>query len=306
MASAVDSKTVDPKKANKFVLNNGHTMPAVGLGTYRMRDQEEVLEVVNHALAAGYRMFDTAAVYRNESFLKEAFRRLLPRYDLDRDDIFITTKLSPAEHGRPEVIKKAYANSLENLGTEYIDMYLVHFPGSARIAVDDKKNTELRHATWESMVELYDAGKVNGIGVSNFTNYHLELLMERNHGVVPAVNQVEWHPFYYQTELLDYCKANDIVLQAYCSLGGKSVSNNELLLHPSVTKIAQTLGVTNAQVLLKWARQQNVAIIPKSTNPVHIKQNISLNFEISPEDMRILNNLNKNPVKYAWDPRNVV
>ncbi|KAJ8737520.1 hypothetical protein PYW08_000115 [Mythimna loreyi] len=301
MASAVDSKSM------KFILNTGHAMPAVGLGTYRMRDQAEVLEVVDHALSAGYRMFDTAAVYRNESFLKEAFRILLPRYDLDRDDIFITTKLSPSEHGRPGAIEKAYSASLQNLGTDYIDMYLVHFPGTPKYSIDDKKNTELRHATWESMVELYDRGIVNGIGVSNFTNYHLELLMERNHGVVPAINQVEWHPFYYQMELLDYCKANDIVLQAYCSLGGKSVSNNELLLHPSVTKIAVTLGVTNAQVLLKWALEHNVAIIPKSTNPVHIKQNITLNFDMSPEDMRVLDNLsNKNSVKYAWDPRGVV
>lgn len=299
MAAAFDEK-------NEFLLNTGHPMPAVGLGTYRIREQQEVLEVVEHALSAGYRMFDTAAVYHNESFLKEAFRKLLPRYGLDRDDIFITTKLSPAEHGKPEVIKQAYEASMENLGTNYADLYLIHFPGTQKIAAENEKNTELRHATWESMVDLYDNGVVNAIGVSNFTNYHLDLLMERNHGVVPAVNQVEWHPFYYQMELLDYCKANDIVLQAYCSLGGKSINNDELLMHPSVTKIAQSLGVANAQVLLKWARQLNVAIIPKSKDPLHIKQNISLDFDISPEDMQILGNLSKNKVKYAWDPRVVV
>lgn len=118
--------------------------------------------------------------------------------------------------------------------------------------------------------------------------------------------KVEWHPFYYQKELLDYCKATDIVLQAYCSFGGKSVNNDELLRHPSVTKIAKGLSVTNAQVLLKWAVQQDVAVIPKSTNPLHMKQNICLNFNISPEDMQILGNLSEDKVKYAWDPSDVV
>lgn len=119
--------------------------------------------------------------------------------------------------------------------------------------------------------------------------------------------KVEWHPFYYQMELLDYCKANDIVLQAYCSLGGKSLKNDDLLTHPEVTAIARKLEVTNAQLLLRWALQQDVAVIPKSTNPLHIKQNISLNFDIAPEDLHTLNNLSTGTsVKYAWDPSIIV
>ena len=117
---------------------------------------------------------------------------------------------------------------------------------------------------------------------------------------------MEWHPFFYQKELQNYCKANDIVLQAYCSLGGKSVDNNDLLLHPNVTKIAKDLDVTNAQVLLRWALQQDISVIPKSTNPEHIKQNIALNFDLSAEHMHILNNLKTYKVKYAWDPSSVV
>ncbi|XP_035440687.1 uncharacterized oxidoreductase YtbE [Spodoptera frugiperda] len=303
MAAALDSNIT----STKITLNNGTQMPAVGLGTYRIRSPEVIMTVVDQALSAGYRMFDTAAVYRNETSLREAFKTLLPKHGLERDDIFITTKLSPAEHGGSEAISRAYKHSLENLGLDFADLYLIHFPGTQKLAVNDKRNAELRLTTWASMVELYDNGLVNAIGVSNFTKYHLKLLMERNHGVVPAVNQVEWHPFYYQMELLDYCKANDIVLQAYCSLGGKSLKNDDLLTHPEVTAIARKLEVTNAQLLLRWALQQDVAVIPKSTNPLHIKQNISLNFDIAPEDLHTLNNLSTGTsVKYAWDPSIIV
>uniref|UniRef100_A0A2A4JN78 NADP-dependent oxidoreductase domain-containing protein n=2 Tax=Heliothis virescens TaxID=7102 RepID=A0A2A4JN78_HELVI len=302
MASAVDSTLV----TTRYTLNNGLLMPAVGLGTYRIRSPDLIMHAVDEALSAGYRMFDTAAVYRNETYLRDAFKTLLPKHGLERDDIFITTKLSPADHGGPDVIKKAYQQSINNLGLDFADLYLIHFPGTQRLQCGDSRNTELRLATWASMVELYDNGLVNAIGVSNFTVYHLKHLMETSHGVIPVVNQVEWHPFYYQMELLDFCKENDIILQAYCSLGGKSAQNDDLVNHPAVTKIARKLEVTSAQVLLRWALQQEVAIIPKSTDPEHIRQNISLNFTIAPEDMHILNNLTNDGVKYAWDPSVVV
>nr|XP_021187535.2 uncharacterized oxidoreductase YtbE [Helicoverpa armigera] len=302
MASAV----VDyPVVTKYFPLNTDHDMPAVGLGTYRIHKHDTIMHVVDEALSAGYRMFDTAAVYRNEASLGEALKLLLPQHGLDRDDIFVTTKLSPADHGDKDIVKKAYQASLQKLDIDFIDLYLMHFPGTARLQIGDPKNTEMRLKTWASMVDLYDDGWVNAIGVSNFTVAHLQQLMEANHDVYPAVNQVEWHPFYYQMELMDYCKKNSIVLQAYSSLGGKSVQNDDLLKHPAVTKIARKLEVTNAQVLLRWALQQEVAIIPKSTNPEHIRQNIALDFTIAPEDMNILNNL-ENEVKYAWDPSNVV
>lgn len=118
--------------------------------------------------------------------------------------------------------------------------------------------------------------------------------------------QVEWHPFYYQTELLEFCKENEILLQAYCSLGGTSANNDALLRHPAVTKIAHKLEVSNAQVLLAWALQQDVAVIPKSTEPKHIRENIALNFIIPNEDMRVLNDLGSQKIKYAWDPSVVV
>lgn len=302
MASALDLDTVT---TTRFRLNNGNSMPAVGFGTYRIRCGETIMKVVDEALSAGYRMFDTASVYHNELLLNAAFKELLPKHELEREDIFVTTKLSPYDHKETELIEKAYKQSIENLGLEYVDLYLIHFPGTAKLACDDKRNIEIRNSIWASLVHLYDNGQVNAIGVSNFTEKHLQQILKNNHGVIPVVNQVEWHPYYYQTELLDYCKANEITLQAYCSFGGASSNDSTLIKHPSVTKIARKLEVTNAQVLLRWALQQDISVIPKSTDPKHIRENICLNFKIPEEDMRILNNLSSQKIKYAWDPSNV-
>ncbi|XP_026316701.1 uncharacterized protein LOC113227679 isoform X2 [Hyposmocoma kahamanoa] len=286
----------------KFTLNNGMQMPAVGIGTYRIRKGDDIMKVVEYALDAGYRLFDTAAVYNNESHLKEAFRVLLPKYGLDRDDIFVTTKLSPSNYGGSDVVHRAYQKSLENLGLDQVDLFLIHFPGVARLNASDVRNQKIREMTWASLEELYDDGRVNAIGVSNFTIRHLDEIAS-NHSVMPAVNQVEWHPFYHQPELLNYCKEKDIVVQAYCSFGGTSSSNTDLVDHPVVKKIAKKLDVSCAQVLLVWALQQDVAVIPKSTNPERIKENITLNFRIPDEDMKLLNALGEQNTKYAWDPK---
>nr|XP_013189283.1 unnamed protein product [Amyelois transitella] len=300
------SSTKSSAYTAKFTLNNGTIMPAIGLGTYRMRTGDVIMRVVDWALAAGYRMFDTAAVYGNEIHLGAAFKTLLPKYELERDDIFVTTKLSPSDYGNKEIVESAYMKSLDNLGLDYVDLYLIHFPGASKIPATDLNNKRLRDVTWQALTELYDDGRVNAIGVSNFTVSHLEQLMLNNHGVIPAVNQVEWHPYYYQESLLNYCKQNDILLQAYCSFGGTSASNMALMHDPVVQKIARTLNVTCAQVLLAWALQQDVAVIPKTTSQVHLKDNISLNFTIPNEEMKALNALGGLKIKYAWDPTAVV
>ncbi|CAH0402014.1 unnamed protein product [Chilo suppressalis] len=295
----------DPLLPSVFTLNNGTKMPAVGLGTYRIRNSELLMKTVDYALGAGYRMFDTAAVYGNEVHLKNALNCLLPKYGLMREDIFITTKLSPADHGSPDVVNNAYKRSLDNLGLDYVDLYLVHFPGSAKIPAEDPRNPKLRDSTWAGMTKLYDDGLVNAIGVSNFNIRHLKDIMNCNHGVVPAVNQVEWHPYYHQKDLLKFCKQNDILLQAYCSLGGTSASNTDLLDDPVVKKIAMKHEATCAQVLLVWAVQQDVAIIPKSTNLGRIKENITFNFKLTCEEIKALDALGEHNIKYAWDPNTV-
>ncbi|KAG6452474.1 uncharacterized oxidoreductase YtbE isoform X2 [Manduca sexta] len=289
----------NPALPSYFTLNNGVQMPAIGLGTYRIRNSDAVFKALDSALEAGYRMFDTASVYGNEVHIKNAFSVLLPKYGLEREDIFITTKLY---HGGGELTEKACQQSLDNLGVDYVDLYLIHFPGSAKIPADDKRNREMREMTWSKLTELYDDGRMNALGVSNFTIRHLKDLMKCNHGVVPAVNQVEWHPYYHQNSLYKYCKANDIVLQAYCSLGGTSASNTALLNDPVVVRTAKKLEATPAQILLVWALQQDIAIIPKSITPERIKENFSLNFKIPDEDMKALQQLGENNVKYAWDP----
>ncbi|XP_053624495.1 uncharacterized oxidoreductase YtbE-like [Plodia interpunctella] len=299
------STEATPAHTGKFILNNGKVMPAIGLGTFRIRNGDVVMKVMDWALNAGYRMFDTAAVYGNESHLKIALKTLLPKYGLEREDIFITTKLSPSDHGTKEIVEHAYKKSLENLGLDYVDLYLIHFPGTAGIPSNHINNKHIRNETWKALAELYKEGRIKAIGVSNFTVVHLEQLMANNYGVIPAVNQVEWHPYYQPQDVLIYCKKNNILLQAYCSFGGTSSVNMSMMQDPGVNKIAKTLNVSCAQVLLAWALQQGIAVIPKSTSQARINENISINFTIPNEDMKVLNALGSRKIKYAWDPTEV-
>ncbi|XP_034829357.1 uncharacterized oxidoreductase YtbE-like [Maniola hyperantus] len=286
----------------QFTLSNGVKMPAVGLGTYRIRNNEVLYNAVDNALEAGYRLFDTAAVYQNEQYLGNALRDLLPKYGLTRQDIFITTKLSPSDLGGN--VSKAFNTSLENLGLEYIDLYLIHFPGASRIHAQNSNNAELRIETWNAFTKLYDQGKVKAIGVSNFTVRHLTELAKAT-TVGPMVNQVEWHPHYYQRDLQQYCKDHNILLQAYCSFGGLAVSNNSLMEDLVVVDIAAKYNATSAQVLLAWALHRGVAVIPKSTTPQRIKENIQLNFKLSESDLSQIDKLGAVNCKYAWDPNPV-
>ncbi|CAG4961969.1 unnamed protein product [Parnassius apollo] len=238
-----------------FTLNNGVKLPAVGLGTYRVRQPDVIMQAVDEALAAGYRLY------------------------------------APSEHGNSAVIKQAYQKSLDNLGVDYIDLFLIHFPGAARLPSGDQRNAKLRASTWRGMLDLYDEGCVNSIGVSNFTLKHLKDLNMRATGVYPVVNQVEWHPYYYQEDLRAYCMKNEICLQAYCSFGGTSHQDTTLLKDPVVKGIAERHEATPAQVLLAWALQQDVAVIPKSVDPARIRENITIEFRLTEHDIKALNNL---------------
>ncbi|XP_028179119.1 uncharacterized oxidoreductase YtbE-like [Ostrinia nubilalis] len=287
----------------RYVLNNGLEMPSIGLGTFRMRQADIIVETFDEALSAGYRMFDTATAYNNEGLIKEALETLLPKHGLERDDIFITTKLAPSDHGN-ERVRAAYQRSLDLLGLEYVDLYLIHFPGTANIPANDMRNFRMRDMTWRTLTEMYDEGLINSIGVSNFTQRHLDEIISSSH-VTPTVNQVEWHPFYHDYDLLKFCKENDIQLQAYCSFGGSSHDNNELLNNPVVTQIAKKHNATSAQVLLVWALQHDIAVIPKTTHPDRLKENITLQFKLTPEEIKALNGLGERNMKYAWDPKAV-
>ncbi|CAG5051436.1 unnamed protein product [Parnassius apollo] len=212
---------------------------------------------------------------------------------------------APSVHGNSAVIKQAYQKSLDNLGVDYIDLFLIHFPGAARLPSGDLRNAKLRASTWRGMLDLYDEGCVNSIGVSNFALKHFKDLNMKTTGVYPVVNQVEWHPYYYQEDLRAYCMKNEICLQAYCSFGGTSNQDTTLLKDPVVKGIAERHEATPAQVLLAWALQQDVAVIPKSVDPARIRENITIEFRLTDHEIKALNNLGNKKKKYAWDPTSV-
>ncbi|XP_043580490.1 aldose reductase-like isoform X1 [Bombus pyrosoma] len=287
--------------AKNVLLSSGYTMPLIGFGTYKIQGRDVIYEVVDESLKVGFRSFDTAVVYRNEEDIGYALKNLLPKYNLQRSDIFITTKLSPSEHGDPKGIEKSVQRSLKALNTTYIDLYLIHWPGAAYIPESSTNNPSLRAKTWDKLVELKKQGFIRSIGVSNYTIKHLEELLQNCKDIPPSVNQVELHPHYHQKELIKYCNNKGIHVQAYSSLGTSSSTN--LLRDPIVVKIATQLNVSPAQLLLNWALQQGIGIIPKAVKKEHIRDNIQLDFVIDEESMKALFSLPQH--KYAWDPSNV-
>ncbi|XP_021932872.1 uncharacterized protein LOC110836223 isoform X4 [Zootermopsis nevadensis] len=284
-----------------FTLNTGQKMPMVGC-TYRIHGQSVIYRVIEAGLKAGYRAFDTAAVYRNEEAIGLALKTLLPKFSLSREDIFLTTKLDPSDHGKGTTTK-AVKDSLKKLGTSYLDLYLIHWPGVSRLPVHSPDNALIRSNTWHELVSLHRQGVLRAIGISNYTVQHLKELIKNSHGVIPAVNQVEYHPHYKQPELLKLCQDKGVLLQAYCSLGGSS--DRRLLEDATVGIVAKKLCRSPAQILLRWALQQGIGVIPKSVSPDHVSDNMKLDFIIPDSDMNALNNI---PIveKYAWDPTPVV
>ncbi|KAG9274285.1 hypothetical protein AMEX_G11192 [Astyanax mexicanus] len=280
------------------LLNTGAHMPLVGLGTYRLQGPEDTYQVVDAALTAGYRAFDTAAVYRNEAEIGQALRSLLPKHGLSRADVFITSKLSPKDQGTKA--RDGCLRSLEQLGLDYIDLFLIHWPGTQGRDVRDKRNPENRSQSWATLEDFHKEGKFKAIGVSNYTVKHMQELL-KSCRVVPAVLQVEFHPRLAQKELRALCDESGVCFQAYSSL-----ATGVLLTDPVVQAVAQRCGRTPAQVLLRWALQQNVPVLPKSAQPMRVQQNSCLfDFELSESDMARLSALDCGE-KFCWDPSLVV
>lgn len=256
-------------------LNNGVVMPQIGLGVWQAKDGDEVEQAVETAIECGYRLIDTAAVYGNEQGVGTA----IAGSGVPRDKLFITTKVWNADQGYAQTLA-AFDNSLERLGLDYIDLYLIHWPVPAKDMYID---------TWRALEKLYSNGKIRAIGVSNFTVEYLERLMSES-TITPAVNQIELHPHLSQVGLRDYCKKHGIVVESYSPLGG---AGGKLLDEPVLRQIGEKYGKSPAQITIRWHLQNELIVIPKSVTPKRIEENIDVfDFELSSEDMDAIDNLN--------------
>eukprot|EP00735_Rhodelphis_limneticus_P011207 TRINITY_DN4276_c0_g1::TRINITY_DN4276_c0_g1_i1::g.8046::m.8046 TRINITY_DN4276_c0_g1::TRINITY_DN4276_c0_g1_i1::g.8046 ORF type:complete len:285 (-),score=17.26,sp/P22045/PGFS_LEIMA/46.40/1e-84,Aldo_ket_red/PF00248.16/3.1e-56 TRINITY_DN4276_c0_g1_i1:650-1504(-) len=276
-------------------LSNGVHIPLLALGTFRSRGQD-AYDAVKHALELGYRHIDTAAIYRNEEQVGKAIRDS----GIPRAEVFLTSKLAPTDMLSYEGVLQSFERSLQELQTGYLDLYLIHWPGAAKLQVQDPRNQDRRKQAWLALEKLYQEGKCRAIGVSNYYQHHLEDLFKYC-SIKPMVNQFEIHPMLQQRALRDFCATNNIICEAYSSLG-----QGDLLGHTIVLDIAQELQRTPAQILLRWALQQPLVIMPKSIRKERIAENCMLyDFELSPKHMQLLDSLEQNK-HFCWDPTSVV
>jgi methylglyoxal/glyoxal reductase len=265
-----------------YGLNTGKKVPAIGFGTWEIKGDDAAHDAVLAALEAGYRLIDTARIYGNEKGVGRALRDS----GIPREELFITTKLWNEDQGYERTIK-ACEESLEKLGLDYLDLYLIHWPATSK-----------RHDAWKAFEELYANGVIKAAGVSNYTVDHLQELQSQS-DLVPAVNQVEFHLFIYEQQkaVLDYCQQQGILLEAY-----SPISRLGSEVPPEVQSVATRLGKTPQQIVLRWCLQHGTLPLPRSTNPDHIKANMAVfDFELTDEDMAALNTLSDGE-RVTWDP----
>lgn len=264
---------------SKFELGNGILIPVIGLGTWDLNGKE-AYNAVSWSLEMGYRLIDTATIYENERKVGQAIMDSA----IPREEIFITTKVWKSDQGYNRTLS-ALDESLDKLKIDYVDLYLIHWP------VPDKTIE-----TWKAMEKLYNEGKVRAIGVSNYNIHFLNELFDSS-SEYPVINQVEFSPFLYQKELLEFCSSKNIKLEAYSPL-----TRGERLDHPEVVEIAKKYNKSAAQVLIRWGLQHQIIEIPKSSNKEHLKENINIfDFNIEDSEMKELDNLNED-LRVVDDP----
>lgn len=263
---------------NRYQLKNGVEIPCVGFGTWQMPDDSTGVNAVRTALEAGYRHIDTAAIYGNEKSVGAAVKES----GIAREEIFVTSKLWNDDHGYENTLA-AFDRTMANLGMDYLDLYLIHWPNPLKYR---DRWQEANAGSWKAMEELYDAGRIRAIGISNFRAHHIEALLETAK-VAPMVNQIRLCPGDTQGELVTYCHAHQMLLEAYSPLGtGKIFGISKL------KKLAKKYGKTIAQIALRWSLQKGYLPLPKSITPDYIRQNIDVfDFELSDGDMRAITDL---------------
>jgi 2,5-diketo-D-gluconate reductase A len=271
-------------------LNNGRTIPQFGFGVFQIKPHDTA-KAVTEALEAGYRHIDTAEMYGNEKEVGAA----IAKSGLDRADVYVTSKLNNGFH-RPDDARRAFAGSLDALGFDYLDLFLIHWPLPTRYGGDYV-------STWQTLEEFYHDGRARSIGVSNFQPHHLRRL----HGeceITPAVNQIECHPYLTQDDVRAFCADYQIAIEAWSPLAQGLVLDD-----PTIVSIAKAVGKAPAQVVLRWHIERGDIVFPKSVTPARIKENIDIfDFELSGEDVEAITALNRNqrtgpdPDTFDWIP----
>lgn len=258
--------------SDRTTLNNGIKMPWLGLGVYRMQDGQEVKNAIRTALEIGYRSIDTAAFYQNEAGVGQAIRES----GLPREQIFLTTKVWNSDV-RQNGVLQAFDESLRRFELEYVDLYLIHWPVPGAYL-----------AAWKDLEKIYASGRAKAIGVSNFLVHHLDVLLQ-DCQIIPAVNQVEFHPYLVQPELLRYCHDRRIQVEAWAPL-----MRGRVLAEPTILNLAEKYHKTPAQNVLRWDIQHGVATIPKSTHPGRMAENAQVfDFELAAEEMMAIDALDR-------------
>ncbi len=260
-----------------LLLNDGNRIPQLGFGTYKATEQEGI-EALKYAISKGYRLIDTASIYNNEV----AVGKGIIESEIDRKELFVTSKVWRENLGYQST-KIEFEKTLDRLELEYLDLYLIHWPANAK-NYDNWQKTNAD--TWRAMEELQADGKIRSIGVSNFFQEHLESLF-KTAKVIPAINQIEFHPGYWQPEVVDFCKQHNVTVESWSPLARGKVFGNETLI-----KISKKYHKSVSQICLRWIIQHEVVVIPKSTNQNRMLENMEIfNFELSKSEMNQINSL---------------
>lgn len=272
-------------------LNTGFRVPKLALGTFGTKG-EACYNATKAALEIGYRHIVTGALYQNEADVGKALQ------DFQRESIFLMTKVGPKDHGYDKA-KKSVENSLKKLNTDYLDCVLVHWPGSFTHKGGDEAQVELRHQTWKALEDFQREGTIKSIGTSNFLVHHLEKLLDAA-SAPPSINQVEHHPLCRIDDVVSFCRDRGIVLQSYSPL---AKCDPVLWDSEPLNELVSKYSKTKSQILLRWSLQKNTILVFKSLKAEHLKENAQLDFELSEEDLKKLDNLPQK--RLNWDPTQI-